>query len=587
MDAARPPAPGVIPIGDRRWHVSIWAPGEEQVWLHLLEPDERLLPLARGAGGLHTLTTAALAPGARYRFRLGTRDLADPAARLQPLGVHGPSEVFDPARAWRDGGFRAAPLAEWVIYEIHVGTFSEEGTFAGAARRMGELARLGVNAIELMPVAEFPGGRNWGYDGVFPHAVQSSYGGPRGLAELVEECHRHGMAVVVDVVYNHLGPEGQVHRQVAPYFREDLRTPWGPAPDFAETEVRRHFVEAARYLASDLHVDGFRVDAVHAVADRAFLRELTGELKRLERPVVVIAESDLNDAAVVLPAERGGLGFDAQWADDFHHAVHALLTGERVGYYGDFGEPHHLARAIANGWVYAGDHSPVRGRPHGTATAGLPGESFVVCIQNHDQIGNRAHGERLGALVGGDDERLAAALLLTAPFVPLLFMGQEDGETAPFLFFTSHSDPVLIDGIRSGRAREFASFGWDPAGLPDPQDPATFERSRPRGQASPLRELYRRLLGLRRDHPALRRADRERTAVELVGDRLLVVHRWSPGGEQALVAASLAREPVHLETPRGHRWTIAIDTASDRSGAVDGPIEVAPRSAVVLISPAP
>ncbi len=582
MNAARP-APGVVHLGGGRWHVSLWAPGEESVSLQVLAPHEQVIALARGDDGVHAAVTDRLAPGMRYRFRLGERAVADPASRLQPLGVHGPSEVFDPAREWRDGGFRAAPLAEWVIYEIHVGTFSQEGTFAGAISHLDQLAALGINAIEVMPVAEFPGGRNWGYDGVFPYAVQSSYGGPRGLMELVDACHARGIAVVMDVVHNHLGPEGQVHGQVAPYFRHDLPTAWGAAPDFRQPEVRRHFIESARMLARDLHVDGFRVDAVHAIADDSdpsFLRELTGALRSMGR--VVIAESDLNDARVVLP---GGLGFDAQWADDFHHAVHALLTGEQSGYYRDFGEPQQIARALADGWVYTGDHSVVRGRPHGTATSGLPGEAFVVCIQNHDQIGNRAHGERLGALVGGDDERLAAVLLLTAPFVPLLFMGQEHGETAPFLYFTSHGDPALAAGVRHGRAAQFASFGWDPAALPDPQDPATFERSRLERRAGPVRDLYRRLLALRRAHPALRRADRERSAVELVRGELLRVQRWSQEGAHALVVASLAREPVAVELPGERRWAIALDSAADRSGEIAGPLVLAPRSAVVLTSP--
>ncbi len=587
MDVAHLHAPGVVPIGGGRWHASIWAPEHDRVWLHLLAPEDRLVPLERGEGGVHAAVFEAVAAGARYRFRLGEREVADPASRLQPLGVHGPSELFDPARDWQDGDFRAPPLAELVIYEIHVGTFSDEGTFAGAAGKLDELVSLGVNAVEIMPVAEFPGDRNWGYDGVFPFAVQSSYGGPRGLAELVEACHQRGVAVIVDVVYNHLGPEGQVHGQIAPYFRDGVRTAWGEAPDFDAPEVRRHFIEAARYLLQGLHVDGMRVDAIHAIIDGSdppFLRDLCSELHALERPVVLIAESDMNQAHVVRPPERDGFGFDAQWSDDFHHAVHALLTGERSGYYADYGAPSHLARALANGWVYAGDHSAVRGRPHGSGTAGLPGESFVVCIQNHDQIGNRAHGERLGALVGPDGERLAAVLLLTAPFVPLLFMGQEDGETAPFLYFTSHSDPELIEGMRRGRAAEFASFGWDPAELADPQDADTFARSRPRRGPGPLRELYRQLLRLRREHPALCRPDRERTAVELVREEILLIDRWSSGDAHALVAASFARAPAAVELPRDRRWTIALDTAGERAGPVSGRLELAPRSAIIAVS---
>ena len=590
MFASRPRAPGLVPIGGGRWHASVWAPEHREVWLHVVEPEDQLVPLARGDGGVHAAEIDRLAPGTRYRFRLGEREVADPASRLQPLGVHGPSELFDPARDWDDGGFRPPPLAELVIYEIHVGTFSDEGTFAGAVRHLDDLVALGVNAIELMPIAEFPGGRNWGYDGVFPYAVQSSYGGPRGFADLVEACHRRGLAVIADVVYNHLGPEGQVHGLIAPYFREGVRTAWGEAPDFDQPEVRRYFIEAARYLARELHVDGFRVDAIHAIQDGSdppFLRELCSELHALERPLVLIAESDLNQAHVVLPPEQDGLGFDAQWADDFHHAVHGLLTGERRGYYADYGGAQHLARAIANGWVYAGDHSAVRGRPHGTATAGLPGEAFVVCIQNHDQIGNRAHGERLAALVDAGEERLAAVLLCTAPFVPLLFMGQEDGETAPFLYFTSHSDQQLIAGIRRGRAAEFASFGWDPAELPDPQDADTFARSRLRRRPSPLRELYRALLHLRREHPALRRPDRERTAVELVQGEILLIDRRSEGGDHALVAASFARQPAAIELPTGGEWQIALDTSCDRVGPAAGRLELAPRSAVIVVSSAP
>jgi maltooligosyltrehalose trehalohydrolase len=590
MDALRPHPPGVVPIGGGRWHASIWAPEHREVWLHLVQPDDRLVPLARGADGVHAGEVGGLAAGARYWFRLGEREVADPASRLQPLGVHGPSELFDPARDWNDGDFRPPPLAEMIIYELHVGTFSQEGTFAGVARQLDDLVALGVNAVELMPIAEFPGARNWGYDGVFPWAVQSTYGGPRGLADLVEACHRRGLAVLIDVVYNHLGPEGQVHGQVAPYFREGVRTAWGEAPDFDQPEVRRHFIESARYLARDLHVDGFRVDAIHAIQDATdppFLRELCSQLHALERPLVLIAESDLNQAHVVMPPEQGGLGFDAQWSDDFHHAAHALLTGERRGYYADYGEPSHLARAIANGWVYAGDHSAVRGRPHGSATAGVPGESFVVCVQNHDQIGNRAWGERLGALVGADEERLAAVLLSTAPFVPLLFMGQEDGDEAPFLYFTSHSDEELIAGIRRGRAAEFASFGWDPAALPDPQDEVTFARSRPRRQPGPLRELYRALFRLRREHPALCRPDRERTAVDLVQGEILVVDRWSERGEHVLVAASFARAPAAVDLPQGREWQIALDTAGERTGPAAGRLELAPRSAVIALSSAP
>ncbi len=605
--------PGLVPLGGGRWHASVWAPAAERVWLHILSPD-RVVPLERGRDGLHR-AVVELESGARYRFRLAGAELPDPASRHQPEGVAGPSAAFDPAFAWTDGAFRPAPLEQLVIYELHIGTFTRGGTFDAAIERLDRLVELGVNAIEIMPVAEFPGGRNWGYDGVFPWAVQSTYGGPVGLARLVDACHARGIAVLLDVVYNHFGPEGACLPAFGPYFSERHRTGWGAAINFdgpESDEIRRYFIESARYFARDLHIDGFRLDAIHAIVDVSalpFLAELTSSLRELGtelgRHILAIAECDRNDVRVVLPWETaGGFGMDSQWSDDFHHAVHTLLTGESSGYYADYGELRHLARALSHGWVYGGQRSPARRQRHGNSAAAAPGRAFVVCTQNHDQIGNRARGDRLCETISASEQRLAAALLLTAPYVPLLFMGQEVGDRTPFQYFTSHHAPDLVEAVRRGRIAEFASFGWRPEEIPDPQDPATFERSRVSasaedGEGRALFELHRELLRLRREHPALRRLDRDRVEVLcLEADDVLILHRWSgaTGAEQrALLVASFAREPREVSLPAG-RWRIAIDTEDPRwGGAAGGPargevgprVRVAPRSALVLVTPDP
>ena len=616
IDAAPLVPPGLVSLGGGRWHFSVWAPAVERAWLHVLAPD-RLVALERGPDGVHRAAIADLPAGARYRIRLAGADaeLPDPASRHQPDGVDGPSSAFDPAATWSDAGFRAPPIEELVIYEAHIGTFTPRGTFDAAIERLDRLVDLGVNALEIMPVAEFPGGRNWGYDGVFPWAVQSTYGGPSGLARLVDACHARGLAVLLDVVYNHLGPEGACLARFGPYFSARHVTDWGAAFNFDgphSDEVRRYFIESARYFARDLHVDGFRLDAIHAIVDTSalpFLAELTASLRELGRelgrPLAVIAECDRNDARVVAPWQRGGLGADAQWSDDFHHALHSVLTGERSGYYADFGELGHLARAIADGWVYAGEYSRVRSRRHGNSAATEPGRAFVVCTQNHDQVGNRARGDRLSETLSPAEQRLAAAVLLTMPYVPLLFMGQEVGERAPFQYFTSHRDPDLAEAVRRGRRAEFAAFGWRAEDIPDPQDAATFERSRlspgsPDREGAALFELHRELLRLRRARPALARLDRERTAVTCPDEDLLLVQRWSEpgpagGGDRALLVASFAREPREVALPRG-RWRLAIDTDDPRwrgeprgeSGDDIGPrVRVAPRSALLLVAPGP
>jgi maltooligosyltrehalose trehalohydrolase len=501
---------------------SVWAPRVRSLAVRLWRPEAGPdVPLQRGAGGVFEAVVPDVAPGTDYAFVLeGERQRPDPVSRYQPAGVHGPSRIVDPRGfVWSDEGWKGLEAADLVIYELHVGTFAGGGTFGAAAERLPYLRELGITALELMPVAQFPGGRNWGYDGVCPYAPQSTYGGPEGLRRLVDAAHAAGLGVVLDVVYNHLGPEGNYLRELGPYFSELYRTPWGQPLNFDEAgsdEVRRYFIDNARYWIEEYHIDALRLDAVHSIFDFGaihFLEELAEAVHaqgaELGRRVLLIAESDLNDPRLVRPAARGGFGLDAQWSDDFHHAVHALLSGERDGYYADFGGIGPLHKVLRDRFVYDGIYSPHRDRRHGAPAGDVPADRFVVCVQNHDQVGNRACGERLSALIPFERQKLAASLLLLSPYVPLLFMGEEYGETRPFLYFVSHGDPELVEAVRRGRRNEFRHFDW--AGeVPDPQAEETFLRSRlqpelaSEGPHAALFRLYRDLLRLRRQEPALR-----------------------------------------------------------------------------------
>jgi maltooligosyltrehalose trehalohydrolase len=460
-------------------------------------------------------------PGGDYGFSLdGGPPLPDPRSPWQPHGVHGPSRAVDHgAFAWADTSWRGFHLPSAVLYELHVGTFSPEGTFAGAIDRLDHLVDLGVDAVELLPVVEFSGARGWGYDGVDLWAPHSAYGGPDGLKALVDACHARGLGVVVDVVYNHLGPAGNYLSPFGPYFTDRHHTNWGEAVNVdgpGSDEVRAYIVDNALMWLRDYHADGLRLDAVHAIVDdsaRHVLEQLADEVARLSahlgRPLWLIAESDRNDPRYVRPAAAGGYGLDASWADEWHHALHSALSGDRSGYYADFGGLAELAKALRQAWAYDGTYSPHRDRVHGRSPAGLPGSAFVVSTQNHDQVGNRAVGDRLGHLVSAGRLRVAAALLLTSPFVPLLFQGEEWGASTPFLYFTDHEDPDLGRAVSEGRRREFAYFGWDPADVPDPQARSTFDRSVLRWDelAEPahadLLAWYRALVALRRAHPDL------------------------------------------------------------------------------------
>jgi maltooligosyltrehalose trehalohydrolase len=505
----------------------------------------------------------APAPGEDYAFSVdGGPPLPDPRSPRQPHGVHGPSQLVDHrAFRWTDARFRAAPLGAGVIYELHVGTYSPEGTFDGAAGRLDHLVDLGVTHVSLLPVAAFPGRHGWGYDGAAPFAPHEPYGGPDGLRRLVDACHARGLAVLVDVVYNHLGPNGNYLGAYGPYFTDRYRTPWGDALNYdgpGSDEVRRLVCDNARQWLSDYHADGLRLDAVHAIYDASathILEQLAAEIAELSlalgRPLVLVAESDRNDPRLVRAREAGGFGLDAQWSDDLHHAIHAVATGERDGYYADFGALADVARALTGAFVYDGRFSRYRGRRHGRPATGLSGARFFGYSQTHDQVGNRARGERLVHLVGARRARAVAALVMTAPFVPMIFQGEEWGAATPFQYFTDHTSPELAEAVRRGRRDEHGADG----DVPDPQDVATFERSRldwtepGRDPHATTLAWYRALVALRRRTPDLVDGRMDRVRVEVDEDARWI--RVERGTVTAIVhfgdaPATLARPPGTL-----------------------------------------
>ncbi len=577
------PGPGAALLDGGRCRFRVWAPFVRSVEVRFLAPRERALPLVRRAGGWHEAVVEGVEAGSLYLYRLdGGRERPDPASRAQPHGVLGPSRVVGRGFPWEDDAWRGVLLEDHVIYELHVGTFTPEGTLDAVAGRLDALADLGVTAVELMPLAPFPGARNWGYDGVAPFAVHEAYGGPEALKRLVAACHARGLAVVLDVVYNHLGPEGNVLAEFGPYFTDRYQTPWGPAVNFdgpGSDEVRAYFIASALQWVNEFHVDGLRLDAVHAIFDRApvtFLEELGaavhGAGRRRGRHVHLFAESAGNDPRLVRPPELGGWGLDATWNDDFHHALHALLTGERDGYYADYGDVAALVEAFRRGFVYTGQYSRYRGRRHGAPCGDVPAPRFVVFAQNHDQVGNRARGDRLSTVVSFEAVKLAAALVLLSPFVPLLFMGEEYGEIAPFPYFVSHTDPDLVTAVRRGRREEFRAFGWT-GEIPDPQAEATFRaaaldhRLRERGRHGLLVAYHTALLRERRERPALAHLDTG--SLEAWGNShagTLVVRRWHAGDEAVLVAHFGPEETVaSVPLPAG-RWRAVLDSAAGRWG---------------------
>jgi maltooligosyltrehalose trehalohydrolase len=537
----------------------VWAP-EKTVKLHLDGGDR---DMERGADGWWRLDVPSAGPGTDYGYVLpdSDRPLPDPRSLWQPDGVHGTSRVYDhSAFPWSDGAWTGRQLPGSVLYELHVGTFTGEGTFDAAIERLDHLADLGVDLVELLPVGSFNGAYNWGYDGVCWYAPHEAYGGPDGLKRFVDAAHGKGLGVVLDVVYNHFGPSGAYAPMFAPYLSTSGSNPWGSAVNLdgpLSDEVRRYIIDSMLMWLRDYHVDGLRLDAVHAFADHTavhLLEQMAVEVESLSthlgRPLSLIAESDLNDPTLITAREAGGYGLQAQWDDDVHHVLHALLTGERQGYYGDFGSLDSLATVLTGAFFHAGTWSSFRRRRHGRPVdrRRTPGHRFVAYLQNHDQIGNRAIGDRLSATLSEGLLRVGATLLLTSPFTPMLFMGEEWAAGNPWQFFTSHPEPELAAAVQAGRRREFASHGWAESEVPDPQDPATFARSKldwseltKPGHAEIL-DLYKRLIAVRRSRAEL--SDPRLDQVEVWhGDRYVVIRRGSGSGRQCVVAANLAPVP--------------------------------------------
>lgn len=496
----------------------VWAPAAHSIDVRI---GDRPYPLRQAECGWWRAAIDSAGPGTDYKFVIDGGDpVPDPRSPFQPYGVHGPSRIVDHrAFRWTDQLWQPRPLASAIVYELHVGTFTPEGTFKSALDHLDYLMDLGVTHIELMPVNEFSGDWGWGYDGVDLYAPNHSYGTPDDLKQLVNACHSKGLAVLLDCVYNHFGPSGNYVSKFGPYFTSVYKTPWGSAVNLDHAgshEARRFFADNALMWLRDYHFDGLRLDAVHAFYDRSaihFLEFLSSEVdalaSQLGRHLVLIAESDLNDPRIVRSREAGGYGMDAQWSDDFHHALHTVLTGERKGYYEDFGGLAQLAKALQRAFAYDGMYSPHRDRLHGRPVIGLSGHHFFGYSQNHDQIGNRAQGERLSHLVSLGRQKIAAALVLTSPFVPMLFQGEEFGASTPFQYFTHHDDPELARNVSEGRRSEFAAFGWRPEDVPDPQDPATFQRSKLRWDEiyrkphAGVLDWYKKLIALRRSASSL------------------------------------------------------------------------------------
>jgi maltooligosyltrehalose trehalohydrolase len=572
---------------------SVWAPYAETVELQL---QSRRLPMKRGENGYWQIDVDLPHPETDYGFVLnGGKALPDPRSPWQPQGVHCLSRTVDhTAFQWTDAHWQAKPLSAALVYELHVGTFTPEGTFDAAIGKLDHLVDLGVTHVELMPVADFPGEHGWGYDGVSLFAAREVYGGPVGLKRLVNACHQRGLGVFLDVVYNHLGPNGNYLGQFGPYFTDRHNTPWGSAVNFDSAgayNVRRFFCDNALMWLRDYHFDGLRLDAVHAIIDTSavhFLEQLATEVDALKahlgRHLVLIAESDLNDPRIVRPWEMGGFGLDAQWSDDFHHALHTVLTGEQSGYYIDFGSIGDLAKAIQQPFVYDGRFSYYRQRRHGRPSVGLSAHRFLGYLQNHDQLGNRARGDRSSHLMNLQRLKMGAAIVLLSPFVPMLFQGEEWGATAPFQYFVDFSDdPALADAVRKGRTEEFGAFGWKPEEIPDPQSRDTFLRSKINWDERSLKPhaallaWHKQLIALRRALPGV--SDGRMDLVRTYHDERA---KWLVGEREGMALACNFADHRQALPLKEHRYRVAL--ASDHAQISEHHIELGPESVAVLVA---
>lgn len=560
--------------------ILLWAPRAKKVCIRLLDSN-RMLALKKQEFGYWQLQTTQLQPGELYSFVLDEKqELPDPASLAQPDGVHGPSQAININDfQWTDQQWKNPSLAAYIFYEVHIGTFSERGTFRGLERKIPHLKSLGVNAIEIMPVAQFPGERNWGYDGVFPFAVQHSYGGAKDLQHLVNVCHNEGIAVVLDVVYNHFGPEGNYVQQFAPYFTDKYKTPWGNALNFDDAGcdgVRHYFIENALMWFRDFHIDALRMDAVHAIKDFSpnhILREIrsyTDELiRQQQRTHYLIVELDLNDTRYIKATDKDGYGMDAQWIDEFHHALRVTAGEEGAGYYSDFEGIKHLAKAYRDAYVYDGIYSPHRQKKFGVKATEQRGHQFVAFSQNHDHIGNRMLGERTSVLVSFEMQKLLAGAVLVSPYLPLLFMGEEYGETNPFLYFVNHGDTELVENVRKGRTAEFAAFHIE-GEAPDPQSEETFFKSKlqwdlpERGYHQVLFGYYQALISLRKKLPALYTLDRNQLEVSCDEvNKTLQLHRWHDK-QHVLCLLNFSDIPQTVSVTTNQRWKKIFDSADPK-----------------------
>lgn len=570
-------------LGNGECKFVVWSPFSKKVELKLFGSPEIIVPMEKDNDGYWQCTTSNVFPGALYKYRLNSDiDRPDPASNYQPEGVHDKSCVVDHNDfRWEDDDWKGIQLTRFIIYELHVGAFTPEGTFEAIIPRLKELKGIGITAIEIMPVAQFPGTRNWGYDGAYPFAPQNSYGGVVGFKQLIQACHNEGLSVILDVVYNHFGPEGSYFYDYGPYFTDAYKTPWGKAINYDQAysdEVRNYFFENAIYWLKEFHIDGLRLDAVHSIYDfsaKHFLAELSekvDEIYKIDgRKRFLIAESDLNDTRIIQLKKNGGYECDAQWSDDFHHALHALLTNENSGYYFDFGKTEHLAEALKHGFVYSGKHSKYRKKRHGNSPEGFPTYRFVIFTQNHDQIGNRAFGERLSQLVPFEALKLAAGTMILSPYIPLLFMGEEYGEDSPYQYFVSHTDDNLVKAVRNGRRSEFESFNWSEE-VPDPQSEDTHHRSilnwekRREDKYKVLLDYYRTLLKLRKKIPSLTNFNMEDLEVTFSEEeKVIILNRWKRESSSIISIMNFNNKEIesNLVIPQG-RWLKVLDSASEK-----------------------
>ncbi len=560
---------------------TVWAPLVKQLELKIIHPFEQHYTLEKNETGYWHKQLDIIKPGTKYLYIINQSIICpDPASTYQPNGVHGPSEVITGKHTWKDDKWSGIALEKMIMYELHTGSFSSEGTFKGIIKKINHLKDIGVNAIELMPVNQFPGHKNWGYDGVYPFAVQNSYGGPYELKNLVNVCHQNGIAVILDVVYNHQGPEGNYLETFAPYFTNQYHTPWGKAINFDDAYrdgVRNFYIQNALMWFRDFHIDALRLDAVHAISDfsaKHILSELTEAVDHLSlqtnKQYYLIAESTLNDPKYIRPKSNSGYGLDAQWLEEFHHALHALVTDEKKGYYEDFGSVVHLAKSFTRGYVHDGIYSKYRKKTFGAKADGISGHQFIVYAQNHDMIGNRLNGERLSKQIDFEKLKLAAATYFISPFVPLIFMGEEFAEDAPFMYFIDHSDQNLVERVKKGRKREYKSLHGSKK-PPDIDADDTYIQCKlnwndinMNTRKQTMLKYYKKLIQLKTNHPVLNKTDRKSIAVSYDEQKQYIkIHRWYQDNE-ILAYLNFSNDRLMIELKDG--WDILLDSSAEEWG---------------------